>query len=385
MNKLIYILNHYASNQASHFYHILHLLEEIASHGVEIALVIEKADELPRFNHDRIQIIAQKEIHPLKRMVELFGILKRLNARGFKKIFIRISQNAALPAIAVSKLYGSEVYYWQSGTTHLINDTKVRTLHDLKKFLKSDLSFYLTKTFVDHFVTGPESMAEYYRDVVKVDPKRLMVLYNDIDLGRFAEIPDNRKKILRKELGIEDDKKIILFVHRLSPVRKSLYYMPFVIETGAEMLRKNGYRCIVIGGGSEKEVLENEVKAKKLDDIISIMGEKPNALIQKYYQIAEIFINPTFTEGFPRVLIEAMASGLPVVTTNAGGIKDILGAKQLEYMADIHDRDGFADKLQQLMASPEARHALKEENLHHVKRYSTENVAKMYIQKIFHG
>ncbi len=152
MKKLIYILNHYASNQASHFYHILHLLEEIASNGVEIALVIEKADELPRLNHDRIQIIAQKEIHPLKRMVELFGILKRLNARGFKKIFIRISQNAALPAIAVSRLYGSEVYYWQSGTTHLLNDTKIRSLHDLKIFLKSDLPFYLTKTFVNHFV-----------------------------------------------------------------------------------------------------------------------------------------------------------------------------------------------------------------------------------------
>ena len=161
--------------------------------------------------------------------------------------------------------------------------------------------------------------------------------------------------------------------------------MPYVIEAGAEALRKNGYRCIVIGGGSEKEALEKEVKAKKLDDILSIMGEKPNALIQKYYQIAEIFINPTFTEGFPRVLIEAMASGLPIVTTDAGGIKDILGAKQREYMVDVRDRDGFAEKLRQLMADSGARDALKEENLHRVKRYSTENVAKMYIQKIFHG
>jgi len=386
MKKLVYILNHYSADQGSHFYHILHLLEEIASYRVEIVLVIEKSEGEPVFENENIKVIIQKQTKPLKRIIELFSILKSLSKQGFQKIFIRISQNAALPAIAVAKLYGSEVYYWQSGTTHLVNDRQIKNLQDIKRFIKSHLPFYLTKKYVDHFVTGPESMVEYYRDVVKVPEKNLMVLYNDIDLNRFTQIEEDEKVALRKELRLSKDEKIILFVHRLSPVRKSLYYMPYVIEVLGDLLRKKNYKCIVLGGGPEKAVLEEEVKQKNLDDIIYILGEKPNVEIQKYYQLAELFINPTFTEGFPRVLIEAMASGLPIVTTNAGGIKDILGSRQLAYMVDINDRDAFSEKLKSLLEDKNTQLELKEENLQRVKRYSTENVANMYIEKIFnHG
>ncbi|HIP47360.1 MAG TPA: glycosyltransferase family 1 protein [Lutibacter sp.] len=385
MKKLIYILNHYSADQGSHFYHILHLLEEIAYNGVEIVLLIEKAEGEPVFKNSNIKVIVQKETKPLKRIMELFNILKKLNKQGFKKIYIRISQNAALPAMAVSKLYGSEVYYWQSGTTHLVNDKKIKNLQDIKRLIKSDLPFYLTKKYVDHFVTGPESMADYYRDVVGVSEKRLMVLYNDIDLERFKQISAEEIELLRKELNIYGDEKIILFVHRLSPVRKSLYYMPFVLEKISDVLREHNYKCIVLGGGPEKEVLEEEIKQKKLDDIIEVLGEKPNATIQQYYQVAEIFINPTYTEGFPRVLIEAMASGLPIVTTNAGGIKDILDTKQLDYMVDINDRDMFSEQLKSLLDDKEMQKELGEENLQKVKRYSTENVAKMYIERIFNN
>lgn len=383
MKKLVYILNHYSADQGSHFYHILHLLEEIASNGVEIVLIIEKADGEPIFNNDGIKVIVQKQVKPLKRMLELFRILKKLNQEGFKKIFIRISQNAALPAMTVAKLYGSEVYYWQSGTTHVVNNRQIKNLQDIKRLIKSDLPFYLTKKNVDHFVTGPESMADYYRDVVGVSEKRLMVLYNDIDLGRFKQISKEEPELLRNELGLYGDEKIILFVHRLSPVRKSLYYMPYVIDDIASVLREHNYKCIVLGGGPEKEVLEEEIKQKKLDDIIEVLGEKPNVTIQKYYQVAKIFINPTYTEGFPRVLIEAMASGLPIVTTNAGGIKDILDVKQLDYMVDINDRDMFAEQLKSLLEDEKIQKVLGEENLQRVKRYSTENVAKMYIERIF--
>ena len=378
--KLVYILNQYSNKEGSHFYHVLRLLEEIAKHGVEVALVIEKAKDIPVFDIPNIQVIAQKQ-NGIKRFFELFSILKELNKQGYKKTFIRISQNGAIPAILVSKLYGGEVYYWQSGQGHILDKQKPLNFEKIKWYLKSKIPFEFVKKYTDYFVTGPESMLDYYEEVVGVRREKLRCLYNDIDLNRFKILNENEKDKIKNELNIPKDKKIILFVHRLSPVRKSLYYMPFVVE---KVLKENkDYICYVIGGGSELEQLRKLVKEKHLENQIFILGERPNKEIHKFYQISDVFINPTFTEGFPRVLIEAMASGLPIVTTNAGGIKDILAKKQKEFMVDKNDREAFAKKLEELIKNENIQKELSKENLERVKRYSTENVAKMYVNVIF--
>jgi len=375
--KLIYILNQYSNKEGSHFFHILNLLEEMAKNEIEIVLVIEKAKDIPEFNLDNIKVIAQKE-NGIKRFFELFSILKRLNKQGYKKTFIRISQNGAIPAIVVSKLYGGEVYYWQSGMGHILAKEKP---FNLKQFLKSQLPFEIVKRYTNYFVTGPESMLDYYEKIVGVEKKKLVCLYNDIDISRFKQVDETQKLKIKEEFGIEKDKKIILFVHRLSPVRKSLFYMPYILEN--ILKQRDNYICYVIGGGNEQEELAQEIKKIGLANKIKIIGEKPNSDIQKFYQISNVFINPTYTEGFPRVLIEAMASGLPTVTTNAGGIKDILGDKQKEFMVDIKDREGFAKKLGELINDENKQKKLSQENLEQVKKYSTENVAKMYINTIF--
>ena len=377
MKKLIYILNQYSNKEGSHFFHILHLLEEIAKNGVDIKLVIEKATDIPNFNIPNIEVIAQKK-SGLMRAFELFNILKKLNKQGYKKTFVRISQNGAIPAILVSKLYGGEVYYWQSGTGHILDKEKP---FNIKYFLKSKLPFEIVKRYVNYFVTGPESMLEYYENIVGVKKEKLVCLYNDIDISRFKIIDHNKKHILKKELNIDVSKKIILFVHRLSPIRKSLFYMPYVLKE--ILLKRNDYICFVIGGGSEQKELKQLIKQDGLENKIFILGEKPNSEIQKYYQISNIFINPTYTEGFPRVLIEAMASGLPIVTTNAGGIADIVGKLQSQFMVDIHDREGFALKLKKLIEDEEIQEKLSAENISQVKKFSTENVAQMYIREIF--
>jgi len=377
MKKLVYILNQYSNKEGSHFFHVLNLLEELAFNDVIITLVVEKATDKPRIYIPNVKVIIQKK-SGIGRFIELFSILKKLNKAGYKKIFIRISQNGALPAILASKLYGGDVFYWQSGKGHVLDKEKSFVL---KHYLKSKLPFDIVKNHVDYFVTGPESMLDYYEKVVGVKKEKLMCLYNDIDTHRFSIISDKRRTIYKKDLDIFHNKKIILFVHRLSPIRKSLFYVPYVLE--GILKQRDDYICYIIGGGSEQEELIALINEKKLEKKVLVLGEIPNRVIHKFYQIADIFINPTYTEGFPRVLLEAMASGLPVVTTNAGGIADIVGEIQSKFMVDIEDRDGFSSRLKELIENEEVQKKIAIENEHHVTKFSTENVAKMYIDKIF--
>ena len=121
--KLIYILNQYSDKEGSHFFHIINLLEEIASNNVNITLVIEKANGKPKFNSKNIKIVVQTKKGFL-RFFELFRIIKKLNKQGYTKAFIRISQWGAIPAILVAKISNLETYFWHSGTTHRLDKNR---------------------------------------------------------------------------------------------------------------------------------------------------------------------------------------------------------------------------------------------------------------------
>lgn len=381
--KLIYILNHYSKDSHSHFYHVLHLLEEITKHDVEIALVIEKCDDYPKVSNPMITVVPQKVNSRLGRPLELTKILFNLTKQGFTHVFIRISWVAAIVSILVSFVSKLHTYYWLSGQGGFENYNKLKWGKEkFKLLLVSRLPFFFIKAFITKFVTGPEAMKTYFIEKGAVLEDKIIVLYNDIDTNRFFVLEEKSKENLKIQLGYQPEQKIIFFAHRFSPVRKTLYYVPYIFDKLFKSIHEN-YIVVMVGSGPEEIELKNEIRKSSIHNKVKMLGNIPNAVIQKYYQISDIFINPTYAEGFPRVLLEAMASGLPIVTTDAGGIKDIIGFRQKEFMVDKDDRDKFANKLIQLCNDENLRNILSLENLKVVERFSTEKVAEMYVNKIF--
>ena len=158
--------------------------------------------------------------------------------------------------------------------------------------------------------------------------------------------------------------------------------MPHVLNN---VLEDKNNICIVIGGGPELNKFKSSIENLEIASQIIILGRLPNSKIQNYYSLSDIFINPTYTEGFPRVLLEAMASGLPIVTTDAGGIIDILGPKQQKFISSKSDRDSFSNMLSHLMKDPDLQNELSNENISEVKKFSTKNISKMFINKILNN
>lgn len=377
---MIYVLNNYSSKSTEHFYHVLNLLENIAEKGVKIALVIEKADDIPETSSANIQVICQTQKNSFFRGIELFYILKRLIRKGYNRTFIRISINSTLIAIIANKIHKGKVYYWQSGTTYNLDKEKLKK-NKIKWFLSKYIKWKLLIDNVDYFVTGPQTMLEYYHKEVNVKKEKLKLLYNDINLERFNPVDLIKKDEIRKELSLPLDKLIILVVHRLSPVRKTDYYLPYIINK--KVFDNKNAQIIVIGEGPEKEGLLNEVKSKNYEKYIKFIGAKPNSDIEKYYRAANIFLNPSYTEGFPRVIIEAMASGLPVVSTDAGGTRDLFESLQNDFVSAKEDRDKLKENLTYLLNNYNLKDNLVAENIQKVKEFSTEQVSEMYIKELF--
>ncbi len=366
-NKLIYILNSYSSGSSEHYFHVINLLKEIATLNVKIILIIEHCEgERPEIEGVDVVVLGGKNI--VARYMYLAIELMRLRSLGFEKVFIRIASKTAFLA---SLVYGIKVYYWQSGQTLPLDLKKPFGIKKIYWYINTYLPFRLISTTCYRFVTGPESMLKYYEGIgVKRD--KLLCLYNDVDLKRFKPMKNDK---------VNNGNINILFVHRMSPVRKSDLYFPNIIK--ALNSTSLSIKLIMAGAGPERPILENMAKESEDNVEVTFLGAVANSEIQSLYNEADIFINPTYTEGFPRVLLEAMSCGLPIITTDAGGIRDILGKEQLKLMSSREDSLAFSENLVRLINDRQLQKKLNIENIDNVKRFNTPLIAKQYVDGIF--
>lgn len=377
MSKLIYILNHYSSDHASHFNHVVDFLEGLAKSGVDIVLIIERADPNTKIS-SAFKVIIQQRRSTLGRMVELWRILARLRKQGYTKTFVRISNIAGVVTSLASLLSSAESYFWKSGETLEFEREKPFNSDKLRWYLTTYWPLKFTARYCSFFVTGPEHMKTYVEHSLGVDPDKIKVLYNDINLERFQSVLSDTKSQLRSKLGLPINKTIILFSHRFSPVRKTYMYFPQILEPLIE--REDVHLCL-IGDGPEQETVISSIQ-KYFSDRMTVLGQVPNKKMHSYYQAADLFINPSHAEGFPRVILEAMATGLPIVTTDAGGVYDILGHEQQQYITRRNDVAAFGEALYEVYSSADIQTKLSAENLESVKRFSTPNVITMFKQVI---
>jgi glycosyltransferase involved in cell wall biosynthesis len=384
--KLIYILNSYSKNESSHFFHVLHLLSVMAKRGIDIVLLIEKANDIPVFEESNIKVVTLKNKTGVKRFVELYQTVANLNEQGYNRTYIRISSVTALVASFANKLNGGMTFFWQSGTTIEWDLEQPLNLKKIKWYITSYFPGRAARKSVDYFVTGPESMADYYESVAGVQRNKIKVLYNDINIGRFSvgKTTDiNLKQQFLSEHDFSPNSLVLLLVHRLSPVRKTTMYFPHCLDVLVNKDLLKNVVVIVAGGGGELEPIKLMAQKSGVYSQCVFLGNVANSEIQQLYTMSDVFLHPTYNEGFPRVILEAMAASLPIVSTDAGGTSELVGVKQKYFVSPKDDINSFCENLALLVEDEECRKKLAVENRQHVKMYSTDKIAEMYERVIF--
>lgn len=382
-HKLIYILNSYSTNEASHFEHIINLLQVMAEQDVRICLIVEKLQGVVETNHSNFKVYGLKSKNPFLRQIELFNKIRELIAEGYNASFIRITAWSTVTASTAHFIFGGRTYLWQSGMTHEFDRAVPMSFNKLKWYITVATPNGIARKCVTWFVTGPTTMVDYYSDIVGIPKQKIKLLYNDIDLQKFnINNHPNSKKQLLDRYRIEHDTVVLLLVHRLSPVRKTLMYLEPTLEK-LKSYTNDRWVLFIAGGGSELPEAKRLVQTLGMQDKVIFLGNVVNKEIAYLYSASDIFIHPTYTEGFPRVLIEAMASGLPIVTTDAGGTAELIGTQQKKYLTSRELPNDFAHSVIELLDNKQDWQKLRIENLETVQKFSTENVAKMYKDVIF--
>lgn len=122
-----------------------------------------------------------------------------------------------------------------------------------------------------------------------------------------------------------------------------------------------------VGEGTLIGEFKSYAKEKGVGEQIHFIGKLPTpALVREELLKNDLFVFPSHAEGLPRVLIEAMAVGLPCISTNVNGIPELLDEN---YLVEVGDVDGLAEKIEKLVASPEKMDKASKRNLYTAYEY----------------
>ncbi len=178
---------------------------------------------------------------------------------------------------------------------------------------------------------------------------RIQVVYNGVDLSRYDSQRREREAV-RRELAVAPHQPLIMQVARLNRLKDHVTALKAFAIVSA---RQPEARLALAGDGEERTALEQRIEELGLQSKVLLLGARHD--VPRLVQGADMFLLSSITEGIALTLIEAMATGLPVVATSVGGNGEVVSPGETGLLAPPRAPDELADKLLKRIESPSLR------------------------------
>jgi glycosyltransferase involved in cell wall biosynthesis len=287
-----------------------------------------------RFTHHWRKEIDSRDKH---RFFEAIYLGNRLKKAGIKHLHVHFAGMATRTAWWIKKLFGINYSF----TGHA-NDIFVEK-PDQRVPLESLMA---EARFV---VTVSDYAVDYLKFRFPVAAHKIYRVYSGINLAQFTPAQPGAQPVR------------IISVGRLIPKKG---YAELI--EACDLLNKQGlhFHCTIIGGGPEHLPLRQLIEARSLDQMIELVGPKSQTEIVKSLAQSQIFVFPARRDeagdqdNLPTVLIEAMASGLPIITSSLAGIPEIITDQINGILVPQRAPEALASAIRSLLLDPKKREKL---------------------------
>ncbi len=182
-----------------------------------------------------------------------------------------------------------------------------------------------------------------------IAPDRIRIQH--MPIRRFT-ISQEEVAQLRSDLRLMPETRVILSIGRLSQEKGHKDLISAFAQL-RELMKDSPLRLVLVGDGPERPNLEQQAKESDAADSIIFCGHRDDA--KRFYGIASVFALPSYSEGTPNVLLEAMAAGVPVVATNVGGVPELATNGQEAILVPPANPSELAKALQTVLQLPVLR------------------------------
>ena len=337
---------------------VFNFAKNLGKCGVEVSVIIPNTDNGESIT--KLEFMTVYRVPKKLSMLSMLGLVKTITP---DIIHVHAPNSFSSNAIVVAKLKGIPIV----ATVH--RGEIDRASNVVRVFRKFALARFDKIIAVSVFTRSLALKAGARADYTSV-------IYNSCDEMIFSP---SDKFAARQKLNLSS-KKIFLYVGNLIKI-KGVYTL---IEACKILSSTNkDFLLLVIGDGKERGKLESLVKSYDLDKNVQFLGWLPQNILPHYYNASDFFVLPSVIEGHSVALLEAMASGLPVIASKVGGNMETIVDGENGFLFETGDPRNLAENLLRLLTNDVLRVQMSQNSLSiYGKKFSTkiqmENYLKIY-------
>lgn len=331
------------------------MFQHWSSWGHEVTVFTPKSKDRNRIESSGISIIESQQIKKICRRTirQLHDILKK---NSFDIVYATNSKTIPSAAFAALKTNVKLVAY--RGTT--------------SGLYWYDPTSYLTVLHprVDAIACVSNAVKERVLKAVRLDNDKVVAIHKGQDLSWY-----DQPAVSLSQFGIPDDAFVVIAVANFRP-KKGLSVL---IEAAKVFSDIKNIHLLIVGSGADKEPYASAIKSNPMRDRIHCIGfhDKAPTLIAASDVLVQASISG---EGLPRTVVESLAYGVPVISSDAGGAKEIIDEGKSGFIVPANDPIKIAEKVRYLNANAELIDIMSEACRNVIQeKLSTEGTAKKYI------
>ncbi len=359
------------------------VIPSLAAGGAE-RVVLNIANNIDRSKFSKIKLILFEKagifLNDLSDDIEVIAIKRQYHKYGLQ--WLIVLQLARLIRIEKPDVIIS--FMWYPNLITIIS--KLLSKYKGRLILSERASLYLSFGFVgnllrrfamrylysfsDVLVVNSKGLADQIKTKYPFLSNKLQVIYNPVDIGRLKEL--SKEEVLHP--WFKESVPIIVGVGRLGP-EKGFDYLIRAIN----ILVDSGEQCrlILIGKGKEESLLKAIASELKISDRVFFAGLQRNPY--KYMSRASVFVLSSLSEGFPNVLLEAMALGVPPIATRCQtGPEEIIKHGENGLLVPVADENALAEAIRELLRNDELREKIALSAKKKAQEFDVKYIVKKY-------
>jgi glycosyltransferase involved in cell wall biosynthesis len=188
-------------------------------------------------------------------------------------------------------------------------------------------------------------------------PSKIQLIPLGFDLSPFNENLKEKRELTRNSYALEESNIAVAIIGRLVAIKNHQMFLDIIDKVNQKTSKKVVY--FIVGDGEESLTIQESIKPLK-EKGMDIRMTSWIKDIATFNAGMDIICLTSKNEGTPVSLIEAQATGIPIIATNVGGIKDIILEDKTGYIVDKDDIDGFAEKLRELIENENKRQLMSQ-------------------------
>lgn len=263
----------------------------------------------------------------------------------------------------------------------------LRTTYNHPKYLVARILEWITKPLVKKYLANSEAVKDFYIEHIGVQPKKITVIPNGLDIEYFDSIlPDPE---LKKSLSISPDDFTIICVANFH-VNKGHRYLLEAFETvslrrseSTATIQPHSLKLLLVGDGEERKNLERQIETYRSKNNILFLGRRTD--VPQLLKISNCFILPTLFEGMSNALMEAMAAGLPIITTDIPENRQLIKDGESGALVSLMNTSNLVQTMEKLINNARQREVLGKNAKNRIFKQLNMNIVISKFERLLHS